>query len=195
VAVVRPIDRWFIEEVLPHERQLLGMARRFCSDPDDARDLVQDVFARMLGTEGWSAITSPRAFMMRMLRNLAVERMRRAKIVDFRQFVDADHLNLPDDAPDPHRIVEGHEALSDFREALDQLPERCRDVFVRRRIEEQAPREIAAELGLSLSTLEKRLARSIELITRALEPRRREHPLPAPEEAAKSRGLTNSREA
>lgn len=174
MAVVRPIDRWFIDEVLPHERYLLVVAQRLCGDPDEARDLVQEVFARMLSTEGWAAISSPQAFMVRMLRNLAVERIRRARIVDFRQFVDADHLNLADDAPDPQRIAEDRQAVADFGQALEQLPERCRTVFVRRRIEDQSPREIASDLGVSLSTLEKRLARAITLLTKALEPRRRE---------------------
>jgi RNA polymerase sigma factor (sigma-70 family) len=177
VPVVRPIDRWFIEEVLPQERYLLASALRLCGDPEDARDLVQDVFARMLATEGWAAITNTRAFTARTLRNLAIERMRRSKIVGFRQYVDADHLDLPDDRPDPQRIAEGREAWSHFAWALDQLPDRCRTVFVRRRIDEQPPREIAADLGLSLSTLEKRLARAIELLTRSLEPLRREQPV------------------
>jgi RNA polymerase sigma factor (sigma-70 family) len=176
VSVVRPIDRWFIEEVLPHERYLLATALRFSGNPDDARDLVQEVFARMMSTEGWRAITNPQAFMVRTLRNLAIERLRRSKIVDFQQFADADHLDVPDESPDPQRIAEGREAMSHFGWALDQLPERCRTVFVRRRIEEQSPREIAADLGVSLSTLEKRLARAIELLTRALEPLRRELP-------------------
>lgn len=174
MPVIRPIDRWFIDEVLPHERALLLKAQRLCGNCEDARDMVQDVFARMLATEGWAAITHPQAFMMRTLRNLAIERMRRSKIVDFRQIVDAEHLGLADDAPGPQQIAEGREALEDFQQALDQLPERCRTVFVRRRIEEQTPRQIAAELNLSLSTLEKRLSRAIELITRALEPRRRQ---------------------
>ncbi|NOW45318.1 RNA polymerase sigma-70 factor (ECF subfamily) [Novosphingobium sp. SG751A] len=173
MSVVRPIDRWFINEVLPHERALLAMAVRLCGNGEDARDLVQDVFARMLATEGWAAITNTRAFMLRTARNLAIERMRRSKIIDFRQIADAEHMELAEDAPDPHQIAEGREAMSDFQQALSQLPERCRTVFVRRRIEEQSPRQIAADLNLSLSTLEKRLARAIELITRALEPRRR----------------------
>jgi RNA polymerase sigma factor (sigma-70 family) len=176
VSVVRPIDRWFIEEVLPHERLLLATALRLCGDPHDARDLVQEVFVRMLATEGWAAIANPQAFMVRTLRNLAVERLRRSKIVDFRQFVDADHLEFPDEGPDPQRVAEGREAMSHFRWALDQLPERCRTVFIRRRIEEQSPRDIAEDLGVSLSTLEKRLARAIELLTRSLEPLRREQP-------------------
>lgn len=177
MPVVRPIDRWFIEEVLPHERYLAATAARLTGHADDTRDLVQDVFARMMALEGWSTIANPRAFMVRTLRNLAVERLRRSRVVTFQQLVDADHLETLDDSPDPQRIVEGREALSHVQAALDQLPERCRTVFVRRRIDEQSPREIAAELGVSLSTLEKRLARAIELLTRKLEPLQRERPI------------------
>ncbi|WP_181814791.1 RNA polymerase sigma factor [Sphingomonas aracearum] len=148
------------------------MARRLRTGSDEPQDLVQDVFARMLTTEGWSAIANPRTYMLQMLRNIAIDRMRRAKIVDFRHFADADEYDLPDDAPDPHRIVEGRQQMKAFAEALHALPERCRVVFERRRIEGQSPRQIASELGVSLSTLEKRLARAIHLLTRALEPGR-----------------------
>jgi RNA polymerase sigma factor (sigma-70 family) len=170
VPVIRPIDRWFIEEVLPCEQQLLARAARLCSGTDEARDLVQDVFARMLAMEGWRAIANPQTYMQRMMRNIAIDRMRRAKVIDFRHLADAEESELADDAPDPHRIVEDREAVQQLGEALGQLPDRCRDVFVRRRIEGQAPRHIADELGLSLSTLEKRLARAIQLLTAALSP-------------------------
>jgi len=176
VPVIRPIDRWFIEEVLPCEGRLLVAAQRLCRDPEDARDLVQDVLARMLTIEGWSAIASPQGYMLRILRNMAIERMRRARIVDFRQLSESDHLDLADDAPDQQRIAEDREALADVQQALAALPERCREVFVRRRIDEQSPRAIAQDLGLSLSTLEKRLARAIHLLTHAMAPRRQ--PLP-----------------
>jgi RNA polymerase sigma-70 factor (ECF subfamily) len=174
VPVVRPIDRWFIDEVLPFEGRLLAAAHRMSGDADEARDLVQDVFTKMLATEGWSAIANPQGYMLRVMRNMVIERLRRAKIVDFRQFVDTDHLDVVDEAPDQHRIAEDREAMEDFKRALGQLPERCRTVFLRRRIDDQSPREIAEDLGVSLSTLEKRLARAIALLTRALEPQRRE---------------------
>jgi RNA polymerase sigma-70 factor (ECF subfamily) len=174
VPVIRPIDRWFIEEVLPCEARLLAVAQRLCRDPEDARDLVQDVLARMLTIEGWSAIASPQGYMLRIMRNMAIERMRRARIVDFRQLSETDHLDLADDAPDQQRIAEDREALAHFHQALDTLPERCREVFVRRRIEDQLPRAIAQELDVSLSTLEKRLARAIHLLTRAMAPWRQE---------------------
>jgi RNA polymerase sigma-70 factor (ECF subfamily) len=172
VPVVRPIDRWFIDEILPWERDLLAAAGRLCNGSDEAQDLVQDVFARMLTIEAWSAIADPRAYMKRMMRNLVIERIRRAKIVDFRQLVDADHLDLPDDAPDQHRIAEDRQAMADLVSALDTLPERCRTPFVRRRIDGHAPGDIARDLDISVSTLEKRLARAIQLLTRAFQPHR-----------------------
>jgi RNA polymerase sigma-70 factor (ECF subfamily) len=55
-------------------------------------------------------------------------------------------------------------------EALAQMPERCRTVLIRRRFDNQSPTEIARELGISLSTLEKRLARAVVLLGRALDP-------------------------
>lgn len=171
VPVVRPIDRWFIEEVLPSERLLLNSATRLCGDPEEARDLVQDVLIRMLAIEGWSAITNPRAYMLRMMRNQAIDRARRAKIVDFQQLVGLEDFDLIDDAPDQHRVAEDRQALEAFSRAVEALPERCRIVFERCRIAGQSPKQIAAELGLSLSTLEKRLARALELLTQALEPR------------------------
>ncbi|WP_068087675.1 RNA polymerase sigma factor [Novosphingobium rosa] len=175
MSVIRPIDRWFIEEVLPCEGRLLAAAQRLCRDPEDARDLVQDVLARMLTIEGWSAIAAPQAYMLRIMRNMAIERMRRARIVDFRQLSEVDQIDLADDAPDQQRIAEDREALAHFQHALGALPERCREVFVRRRLEDQPPRAIAEALDVSLSTLEKRLARAIHLLTCAMAPWRQQH--------------------
>lgn len=172
MSVVRPIDRWFIDEVLPFERDLLDAAGRWCDGGDEARDLAQEVLVRMLATEGWQAITNTRSYMLRMMRNLAIDRLRRAKVVEFRHLLDRDDFDVMDDAPDQHRIAEDRQALADFAQAVSALPERCRVVFERCRVEGQSPKQIAAELGLSLSTLEKRLARAIFLVTQALEPRR-----------------------
>lgn len=172
MTVVRPIDRWFIDDVLPFERDLLSAAQRLCIGTDEARDLVQDVLARMLSTEGWAAIANPKTYMLRMMRNLAIDRMRRAKIIDFRHFVDIENFDAPDETPGPHRLAEDRQQHDDLARAIRALPDACRTVFQRCRIDEQSPRLIAQELGMSLSTLEKRLARATYLLTQALGLRR-----------------------
>lgn len=188
MSVVRPIDRWFIEEVLPFERDLLAAAARWSASPDEARDLVQDVLARMLVTEGWSAIASPKGYMLRVMRNMAIDRMRRAKVIDFRHIVDLDDVEIADEAPDQHRIVEDRQMLEEATRAIAALPERCRTVFERCRVQGESPKQIAQELGLSLSTLEKRLARAIYLLTQSLGQRRNGTVDAAPSEETRRHG-------
>jgi RNA polymerase sigma-70 factor (ECF subfamily) len=170
VSHLRPIDTWFIEQVLPLEPVLLAAARKLVDDADAAGDLVQEAFVRVLASEGWARIEAPRPYMLRMMRNLAIERLRRARVARFDQLSQLEGFEVPDDAPDAYRVVVGRQQMAALNAALKRLPERCRRVFVMRRIEDQSPGEIARRLGVSVSTLEKRLARAHRLIAQALVP-------------------------
>jgi len=167
---LRPIDQWFMDQILPLEPMLLASARKLVNDPDAARDLVQEAFTRLLTVEGWAQIEAPHPYLLRMMRNLAFEKLRRAKIARFEQLTLADDFDVVDESPDAFRVLSGREQLARLDAALKDLPERCRRVFVMRRIEERSPREIAKQLGVSPSTLEKRLARAHYLVTKALAP-------------------------
>ena len=165
---LRPIDRWFMDQILPLEPMLLASARKLVSDPDAARDLVQEAFARLLAIDGWAQIEAPHAYLLRMMRNLAFEKLRRAKIARFEQLTLAEDFDVVDESPDAFQVLSGREQLARLDAALKGLPERCRLVFVMRRIEERSPREVAKRLGVSPSTLEKRLARAHYLVAKAL---------------------------
>jgi len=165
---LRPIDRWFIDEVLPHERRYIAAARVLTDNEDEARDLVQEAYVKLLSLDGWAAIESPPGYVLRMLRNLAIEHLRRAKIVSFRRLTEADAQTLWDESPDQFRVMAAREQLKKVIHALEQLPERCRVVVLRRRLGDETPTEIARATGESLSTLEKRLARGMQLLTQAL---------------------------
>jgi RNA polymerase sigma-70 factor (ECF subfamily) len=165
---LRPIDRWFIDEVLPHERRYITAARALTDNEDEARDLVQEVYVKLFSLDGWAAIESPPGYVLRMLRNLAIEHLRRAKIVGFRRLTEADAQNVRDESPDAFRVMAAREQLSKVMEALEKLPERCRAVLLRCRFADETPTEIARATGESLSTLEKRLARGMQLLTQAL---------------------------
>lgn len=167
MSVVRPIDLWFAEEILPHEARFREAARRLCRHQAEAEDLVQEAFARLFASQGWQAIAHPQAYVLAMLRNIAIERMRRAAVVDLRHFVDIGQTDIGDDAPCPHRVAEGRDALARLGQAIASLPERCRVVLLRRRVAGESAKAIASDLGISLSTFEKRLARAIHLLGQA----------------------------
>ena len=159
-----------MDQILPLEPMLLASARKLADDPDTARDLVQEAFARLLTMDGWAQIDAPHPYLLRMMRNLAFEKLRRAKIARFEQLTLAEDFDVVDESPDAFRVLSGREQLARLDAALKNLPERCRSVFVLRRIEERSPREVAKQLGVSPSTLEKRLARAHYLVAKALAP-------------------------
>jgi len=162
------LDRWFVNEVLPYERQFVIIATKLLGDPEAGRDLVQDVFLKLLTADGWRGIDNPRAYVLRILRNTAIERMRRARIVSFRQLTEIDACEIDDESPDPFRIAAGREEMARVQEALDSLPEPGRSLLIQRRLEGRSPTAMSRASGISLSTLEKRLARAYYLLDRAL---------------------------
>ncbi|WP_313438608.1 RNA polymerase sigma factor [Novosphingobium sp.] len=170
---VRPIDRWFVEEVLPHERGYLDYARRIVRNDEEAGDIVQEVYVKLFTLGGWSAIANPPGYVMRMIRNQAIERMRQGRVVTMLALPAPAALDVADEMPDAFRVVAARTQMARVQHAIAALPERCRIALVRRRFAEETPREIASDLGISISTFEKRLARAVELLTHALTPQDR----------------------
>jgi RNA polymerase sigma factor (sigma-70 family) len=170
---VRPIDRWFIEEVLPHERAYLDYANRVARDEAEAGDIVQEAYAKLFTLDGWTAIANPAGYVMRVVRNIAIERHRRAKVVALQPLPAPASLDIVDEAPDSFRVVAARRQMARVQQAILALPERCRVALVRRRFDGESPSAIATDLGISLSTYEKRLARAVELLTHALTPQER----------------------
>lgn len=168
-AALRPIDRWFLSYVLPYEARFLSVARRLLRNSHDAHDLVQEVFTRLFVMEGWAAIDNPRAYVLRMLKNLAIERIRRARIIEFRQLADIEAANLVDEGPDPFRSASARDQLQRIWAVLDKMPPEYRSVLIQRRLDDQPISEIARQMNMSVSTLEKRLARAIHLLNTGLQ--------------------------
>lgn len=171
-----PIDQWFLSQVLPFESRFVSAARRLLHNPDDARDLVQEVFTRLFVLKGWADIANPRAYVLCMLRNLAIERIRRSQIIEFQHLADADSESLIDEGPDPYRTAEVTEQVQRVWIVLESMPEEYRSVLIQRRFEDQPLSILARQMGMSLSTLEKRLARAIYLLNEGLRAQEVEEP-------------------
>lgn len=166
---LRDIDRWFCEEISPHEHQYMSLAVRLTGTIDNARDLVHDAYAQVLSQEKWRQIANPRAYVMRTVYNLGINGIRRSRVVSMQQLAEADAITQVDVSPDAFETVSDREELSRVLEAVRKLPSQCRKVVVMRRIEDLPPREVARRLGLSLSTVEKHLARGLMLLADSLD--------------------------
>lgn len=149
---------WFEREILPHEPLLRARLRRMAPRSQDIEELTSEIMARAYAAAGWRDVEHGRAYLFRIARNLLVDASRRDKIVSFEVMAGIDLLQVDD------RTRTGLEARDELRRvelAIDTLPIQCRRVFVLRRVYDYTVGEIAEEMGLSVSTVEKHLTKAI----------------------------------
>ncbi len=125
-----------------------------------ADEVVQETWVRANTTSAAMPV-NPRAYLYRMASNLAIDHLRkdaRRTTVTLDQKI-AEEVASPSPAPDA--VVSGQEEVRILSEALDELPEKCREVFLLYRGRGLTMREIAEQLGISHKTVEKHIARAM----------------------------------
>ncbi|MDQ8757365.1 sigma-70 family RNA polymerase sigma factor [Sphingosinicella sp. LHD-64] len=141
-------------------------ARR--ATPDEAEDVLQDLFVR-LETHAVGPVAQPIPYLCRMADNLLVDHRRSAAARTVREeaWVDTQFGSEVDDSPSPERHLIGREALAAMTRALAELPERTIHIFRRYRIEGAPQRQIADELEISVSAVEKHLHKAYQAVVAA----------------------------
>lgn len=142
--------------------------RRRTRDASEAEDLTQEVFLRLLRRDGGLAPDNADAFVFTIAANLLRDRSRRGVVrglqispEDELQRVRHDTDSALVEGIDPQRVLTGKEDLKRALAALNELPTRTQDAFVLRRIEGLSNKEVAKALGVSVSAVEKHLARAV----------------------------------
>ena len=137
--------------------------------PSDAEDAVQDVFLRLSRRPEEGRADYGEAYLFEAAASVAIDRHRRARSrQEDRQttYDEAQHA-VADHAVD--RVVEGRQELRRLVEGLQQLPERTRHVVMLARLERLTHAEIARRLGISISTVERRLVKGMAHLATRLE--------------------------
>jgi RNA polymerase sigma-70 factor (ECF subfamily) len=162
------IVAWVGSQILPHERDLRLWLRRTGASESDIDDIVQDAYCRLAALSSVSHIANGRAYFFQTARNVALERLRRARIIRIDYATEIDALNILDSEPSPERVVDSRRELRKVRSLIEGLPERCREVFKLRRIHGLSQREVAHLLNVSENVVEAQAARGLRLILAAL---------------------------
>jgi RNA polymerase sigma factor (sigma-70 family) len=141
---------------------LLAYFLRRLPNPAEAEDLAHDVFLRLAGVP-LEQLRSADAYIFHVAANLLRDRARRWKVRgDYAaaQVAAIDAQDLETQAFDPERIEVGRRTLAALMAQLMELPKRTREIFILYRVENVARRNIAQAYGLSISTVEKEVARA-----------------------------------
>jgi RNA polymerase sigma factor (sigma-70 family) len=131
--------------------------RRSCTR-DEAEDLVQEVFLRLIRRLDEEPIENAEAFLFRTAVNLLRDRARRGATVA-NNSTELQERQQKFEALSPERVLEGKQRLQVILKALDTFDTRSKDIFILNRLEGMKYAEIARIYGLSVSSIEKSVTR------------------------------------
>lgn len=137
-----------------HYRRLCLYALHYLQDVETVKDVVQDCFVRLLECD--EEPHNQRAWLYTAVRNRCIDLLRRSKPVD---------VVVPEDLDGP--ITDDEAQQRSEREALlwaaiDELPERCREVFLLAKRDALSYHEIADRLNISEKTVEHHISKALK---------------------------------
>ncbi len=147
-----------------HERFCEPLQRFFASfrlNSQDVEDLTQEVFLRLARPSHRESLRQPDAFLFTLARNLVRDRARRLQTRAARSAVNLEDLDLPCDRPTPEESVEYEERLRRAAGALAGLKSETRRAFIMHRVQGCSYAEIASDMGVSVSMIEKHVMSAI----------------------------------
>lgn len=167
---MKKADTWLSELVAETSSGLARYVSRFCRSPQDVQDVVQDAYLqvycalRETGPDGHT----PEALVYTTARNLAFSRLRHQRVVAAAAPAVSIGEKLRREQQTVDHQASDRQRLQQLLAAVSGLTPKCRDVFVLRMIEGLSQREIAERLQISVSTVEKHLARGLRQCREAM---------------------------
>ncbi|KWK79496.1 RNA polymerase subunit sigma-24 [Burkholderia ubonensis] len=156
-------DRDITATVMRERTRLVNFIRRRIRDPDDAEDILQDVFHEFVQAYRLPApIEQASAWLFRAARNRIIDRFRKKKeqpLTDLFESEDEANseycldLALPAYDAGPEARYARTLLLRALQDALDELPSNQREVFIAHELEGRSFKELAAQSGITLNTL------------------------------------------
>jgi len=135
------------------------LRRRGCTH-EDAEDLIQQAYLRVFEYCRRGEVREPEKVLVRTVSNLSLNARRDQ---GRRPHADAslEELLLVDAAPLPDEAVAVQERLREVVDTLQSVVARCREAFLLHRVDGLSYQQIARQMGVSVSTVEKRIARAM----------------------------------
>ena len=134
------------------------LAARLHSD-EEAREIAQEAYVRLLGLDEPDAVNHFRAYLFRVAANLANDRLKqRKRRASLRK---AAFAGAEESSPSPEKALLAAQELAMVREALKELPSRCRTAFLLYKVHQLSIAETATRMELSVRMVRLYVARAL----------------------------------
>lgn len=125
----------------------------------DVDDIVQDSYVRLIRAKRAGKVSHPKGYLFSTARNAARDVIRHQAVVEAWSITETAPLPVLEDSPGVVDLVSHRQELALLAEAIYALPERCRQVFLLKKIQGLSQNEIAARLGITENTVESLVAK------------------------------------
>jgi RNA polymerase sigma-70 factor (family 1) len=150
---------------LTHYRPLTAFAFKFVRDVDEAKDVVQSVFIRLLlKSDPADILMNSKAYLFKAVANECLNAIKKAKT---RSLHEGAYVEEISSTALVEAIEESEQELKIFNE-INNLPPKCREVFVMSRLEERKNNEIADLLNISVRTVETHISNALRTLRTSL---------------------------
>lgn len=144
-----------------HYSVLAGFALKYLHDPDLSEEIVQEMFSNLwIKSDVIEVRTSIKSYLYGAVRNACLNYIKHQKIEEKY----ADHVKLTISSVKETDFLELDELQQRIAEAMDKIPDKCREIFELSRYEGKKYKEIAEELGLSQKTVENQMGKALRIL-------------------------------
>lgn len=151
----------FTEFVRRHHPDLMRYFRSRVHNIDDAADLAQECYARLLRYREGHTEASLQLLLFRIAKNLLTDSWRAQQSHHADEHVDIGEVEIATGAPSQFDQLHGQQRLARLKVAIDALPPKCQAVFVFSRIDGMSHAEIALKCGITVKAVEKHITKAL----------------------------------
>jgi RNA polymerase sigma-70 factor (ECF subfamily) len=142
---------------------LIRFLRQRLRVKEDAADVAQEAYIRMMQYEGSTKILSPSSMLFRIAINVARDLGRAEAVRQVSDQVPLDGIELASPQPSAEREIAAAQDLNLLYDAIEHLPPKCRTVFLLSRAQRMTYPQIAAHCGISVKMVEKHISHALAI--------------------------------
>ena len=144
--------------------RLCGFANKFLNDPEEAREIVQEVFMKIWeGREDIDPEDSLQSYLFKIAQNNSLNRLRKLKVesryVEILKLVYIDNSDFSS-----YESIFTRELSDNIARAISTIPPKCKRVFELSRMEGLKYSEIARLLNISVKTVEAQMSKALNIL-------------------------------
>ncbi len=144
-----------------HYVGLRAFVRRHVGSADTATDVLNDCYQHIARYSGHTPVYNPLAYLHRVASSLIFDRSREHGPRPFPPDPVGRRQLLPDNGPDAYATLVACQRLERLARAVEELPPRCREVFLLRKLEHLRVEQISLRLGISNNLIENNLRKAL----------------------------------